>query len=322
MRWRFRRQNTSRFWSAGAMSLLVHGMGAYGISVMPVPDPPPVEEKVLQIRVVAMGKQADVVEPPTPEPAAPEPPAQPSKTKPVSEVTPASTSEPSLTTAVVNEPLPFSNTPSRHPTPPASMPQSFSDWRKQRMAKLMPTHFPNKGEGGADIGSSQGVDRCEPFPGRHLDRLYLLYDSSGSMTGSLEGQALRCAHQYAQAAISNGAEVVVGNFAGGTVLSEPTRNMTVVATTLRASNNHNYTMLPSTELYRVFEQRPDASADLVILSDGYIPNYREVMSTYQYFLELNSHNRGYLYTLGVSGHPEVTAALRDIGFDIYIYRLF
>ena len=46
------------------------------------------------------------------------------------------------------------------------------------------------------------------------------------------------------------------------------------------------------------------------------------MASYRYFLELNPENRGYLYTLGVPGHPAVTSAMRDIGFDIYVYRLF
>ena len=58
----------------------------------------------------------------------------------------------------------------------------------------------------------------------------------------------------------------------------------------------------------------------MILSDGMIPNYRSVLPWYRYFLEINPENRGYLYTLGTRGPPEVTSALRKIGFEIYVYR--
>ena len=62
-------------------------------------------------------------------------------------------------------------------------------------------------------------------------------------------------------------------------------------------------------------------ADLVIVSDGYIPNAEKAMPWYKYFLDSNPKNRGYLYTVGSPGHPAVNAAFLNAGFDIYVYKV-
>lgn len=301
---------------AGAASLLFHGIGIVGL--MQLPDTKPerkTEEKVLQIALVSPGEDSGTESPPAPK--TPEPPKEPSPQPPRPAVADAAPAEPTP----VEPPIELPKAPTA-PSMPAPAPRSFSAWQQSRMAPFVPRNFDFGGRRGTDAVSNEGRDKCAPFPNRHLDRLYLLFDSSGSMSETLRAQAYRCAHQYAREAIDDGATVVVGNFARRASFIAPTTSMTDVAFALRDYNDHTATVLPSTELYRFFDTDPDLTADLVILSDGYIPNYRSVTASYRYFLELNPENRGYLYTLGVQGHPEVTAALRDIGFDIYVYRVF
>jgi len=166
-----------------------------------------------------------------------------------------------------------------------------------------------------------GRKKCAPAPNRAVERVYLLFDASGSMSDQLQAQALSCAQQYAKHAIDVGASVVIGNFAGQITLSEPTRDYMDVGFALRGGNDPTRTLLPGRELDRYFEQNPDLASDIVILSDGRIPNLREVMPWYSYFLELNQDNRGYMYTLGTPGPQSVTAALRQIGFEVFVYRI-
>ena len=45
------------------------------------------------------------------------------------------------------------------------------------------------------------------------------------------------------------------------------------------------------------------------------------MPWYSYFLEMSPDNRGYMYTLGTPGPASVTAALRGIGFEVFVYRI-
>ncbi len=318
VRRRLRRPEASRWWATGLASLLLHSAGLYGMSLTNLSLPPKEEEpKVLQIALVQRG--ADPSKPAAEPPAAPEAEPEPTpKPQPqVAEVRP----QPAPPQPVVTPPpMPLPVAPA--PSPFSSRPKSFADFRQRRMSSFVSGKIPDPGgTPDGDRSSNRGTDKCVPAPGRKLDRLYLLYDSSGSMSGSLRGQALRCAQQYAKEAIDGGATVVVGNFARHASFIPPTTNMSDVSFALREDNDYRATVLPSTELYQFFDSSPDLRSDLVILSDGYIPNYRETLSSYRYFFDLNSDNRAYLYTLGTPGHPEVTAALRKLGFEIYIYRV-
>jgi len=210
------------------------------------------------------------------------------------------------------------------PTPQPQMPTSFGEWsRNQRAAVPLLANQRNfsGGSRGSDVAGSKGKKRCVPFHQRRVDVVYLLFDSSGSMSQARHSQALGCAHQYAKAAMEHGAWVIVGNFAAYTDFYPPTRNMTDVEIALRGASDARATVLPTTRLTQLFDHNPHAVADMVIVSDGYILNYGELLPSYRYFLEINKENRGYMYTVGSPGHPAVTQALQEIGFDVFIYRL-
>lgn len=328
MTWRFEREPPSRFWTTGVLSLALHGIGAYGLTTLP-DRPLPKEPETLRIQLISQGEPAedDQTSAPDVAKAAPETTkpveAPPTPAPPTPKPTPAPTPAPPAET--VAAPSPLGTLPMQRPTRPTapSPPTSFAQFRQRRMSSFVPNTFQTfGGHRGTDRSHNNDRDRCEPFPHRRLQRLYLLYDTSGSMVGQLEDQALRCAHQYASAALEQGADVVVGNFAGYTTLFPPTRDRTTIGAALRDDNDHTATVLPSTELYRYFDQDPTMVSDLVILSDGYIPNIDGVAASYSYFLDLNADNRGYLYTLGAKAHPQVTDQMQDLGFDVYVYRVF
>ncbi len=321
---------------AAVLSLLGHGLGAATLSQLnwtPSPPPPP-PDKVLEVSFVSQGEEPGELEAP-PEPQQPEPPSEPvdDAVAEVAEVT-EPTPRPVDTPVQPAPSLPEVRFPAlqkaaqqpHRPRQPVHTPQpDFATWQKQRMAHVLPDHIPDPRAGGSPDGTAsvdtQGVDRCEPAENRTLGRLYLLFDSSGSMSSQRRAQALSCAQQYAQAAIDRGADVVVGNFANGSSFSDPTRDPTEVAFAIRSDTDPRRTVLPSRELNPFFDEQPDATADLVILSDGEIENLRDVLPWYRYFLEIAPENRGYLYTLGSPARPGAAAMLREIGFEIYVYRV-
>ena len=161
---------------------------------------------------------------------------------------------------------------------------------------------------------------ADPPQGRQPDRVYLLFDTSGSMSTMLRSQALACAHQYASGALASGAEVVVGNFALGSTFSDPTRDLMDVEIALRGASDGRSTVLPTRELQPFLDQDPGAVADLVIISDGWFQTDRQVVVWYRYFLDLNPNNRGTMFTVGTPGHRAGTGPLRSLGFDVYMYE--
>ena len=203
--------------------------------------------------------------------------------------------------------------------------KAFESRRSASVAKHFPSLFAPVSPGGVPEGqdavNNPGRDKCVPATQQPVDVVYLLYDSSGSMSELRRSQAISCANQYAKAAIEAGAVVIVGNFARSSTFSKPTRNMTDIAFALRAPTDNTGTILPSRELNPFLNQSAGLRSDLVVVSDGMIPNYREVLPWYRYFLELNPANRGLMYTVASPGHRDVTRALQSIGFDVYIYRV-
>lgn len=191
-----------------------------------------------------------------------------------------------------------------------------------RYSAALPRVTPGGGDREArDRLTSHGKDRCEPGRSRVVDVVYLLYDSSGSMDSHRQRQALTCAHQYARASLDRGASIVVVNFAGQTVLNQPTRHMTEVEFALRGGVNPRATILPSRELNPFVDGYPGAKADLVVISDGFIPNYKQALPWYRYFLDAHAENRATLFTVGSLGHPDVIRAFRETGFEVYIYQV-
>lgn len=203
-------------------------------------------------------------------------------------------------------------------------PQSFAAFQRGRTSKYLPSGTPlGTGGGRADGNGSldvRGRDRCEPPPDRRFEVLYLLYDSSGSMSEIRRAQALSCAHQYARAAVEAGAEVVVGNFARGTTFVGPTRSMFDIEAALRSTSDSSATMLPSRELQPFLDRAPDADAELVIISDGMFPSAPDVLVWYRYYFEMNRENRAAMYTVGTPGYRPSVQALRSIGFDVFMYE--
>jgi len=197
---------------------------------------------------------------------------------------------------------------------------SFRDWQRQQRRFLPGARvIPGGGQGGADLISRQGRDKCEPLFPRHADLVLLLFDASGSLSEAMTAQALSCAQQAAKAALAVGAEVVVGTFARDLSLHPPTRDLSDVQVALRSATDRTATMLPARQLQSFLDRDPNAVVELVIVSDGWIPNTDEVLNWYRYFLELHPDNRGTMYTVGQQGHREAVDALRGIGFDVFQY---
>ena len=322
------RRNPTALLVATLVSVVGHAIGAVVLAQFRLPEPGPVPDRVLQVQFISRGTDDGDQEPaaePAVEPATVPAPVRPAAVAPVpqpvepvpqpSAPAPPQIEFPALYATAQHRP--------REPVDLLAPPQSFAAWQQRRTARAVPSHLRIKGGGSVDGTASvdsEGVDRCQPADGRVIQRLYLLFDSSGSMSSELRNQALSCAQQYARAVIDAGGEVVVGNFARSASFEPATRNPTDVAFALRADNDSRATVRPSRDLNPFFDEAPGVEADLVILSDGMIPNYREVLPWYTYFLDLNAGNRGYLYTLGTRGPPEVTSALRRIGFEIRVYR--
>ena len=137
----------------------------------------------------------------------------------------------------------------------------------------------------------EGRHRCTPPRERRVDVVFLLFDTSGSMTDARRAQALACAHQYAAQALDGNAAVVVASFANGVHISEPARQMLDVEIALRHVTDPTQTWLPTSQLQPLFDRFEDAAADLVIISDGWFITNGDALNWYQYFLELNPDNR-------------------------------
>jgi uncharacterized protein with von Willebrand factor type A (vWA) domain len=148
----------------------------------------------------------------------------------------------------------------------------------------------------------------------------VLFDSSGSVTGPQRTLAVGCAQQYAQAAIRDGARVAVANFADRVEFTEPTTDMADVNAALRGQTSGRGTRLPAAELKPILDAHQTEATDLVVVSDGYIPNAAESLRWYRYFLDSNTDNRAYMMVVGAGGHPSVRHAFRQAGFDVYAFN--
>lgn len=267
------------------------------------------QDRVLELAFVRQGQPGPDGGPPP----APDPPPQPDTPKPA----PAPLSPHSL------PPAPTGTLPIPQPAPqPEASPPSFAAWQSSQQRPFMPT-LPSRQRGGGspdglDAVTRFGRDRCEPDRQRRVDVTYLLFDASGSMSPIRQAQALSCAQQAAQAALVTGGAVVVGTFANGATFTQPTRDLLDVQAALRAAVDPTQTVLPGRQLEPFLD--PERIADLVIISDGWFHNARDVLIWYQYFLEINADNRGRMFTVGQPGRREAVSELRNIGFDVYMYE--
>lgn len=293
-----------------AASVLVHAAVVLWLGWWWPEEP---DEKPIELQLVQRGDRPV----PGDAPAAPAAPAPPQPPRPPKKTPPPA---PSGDHAVAVEPPSEVEPPAPAPPRPTPAPTSFADWQRSRASSLLPSRLPPGGSpDGQDLASRQGRDRCVPPTGRRVDRVYLLFDSSGSMTDNRQAEALGCAHQYARAALEGGAEVVVGNFARGVEFTAPTRDPLDIESALRGLSDKRATVLPGRELQPFLDAAPGAVADLVIVSDGWFEAAPEVLIWYRYFLDLNHENRGTMYTVGAPGHRAAVSALRDLGFDVYVY---
>lgn len=293
---------TERRWASLGASVALHLVGlVFGALAWPerVEEP---EVEVVELALVAKGR-SDATTPPAPKgpvtPPAPSRPASPKRPAPEA---------------------PTGELPTRKPEP--SPPESFAAWQERRRSRYLPPRAPYAAGriDGRDPIHRPGRRNCDPPAARSASRVYLLFDSSGSMTGLGRSQALRCAQQYASGALANGAEVVVANFARDVTFSKPTREMLDVQIALRAITDPTATRLPARELQRFFQQVPNAPADLVIISDGWFLTEQDVLIWYQFFLELHPENRGVMYTVGNRGARDAVSQLRGLGFDVHAYE--
>ncbi len=295
-------RSAERRWASLAASLVLHVVGLF-LAAITWPDPKEREKplEVVELALVSEGER-DVEAPPAPREPRPQPPT--------------TSAPPSPRLA---PPAPVGElAPQTEPAPP----ESFAEWQARRRSRYLPPSTPYAA---GRVKGQQPLNRpgrrnCDPVATRAADRVYLLFDSSGSMSGLGHAQALRCAQQYASGALARGAEIVVANFARDVKFSEPTRKMLDVQIALRALTDPTQTRLPSRELQRFFQQLPDAPADLVIISDGWFVPEREVLTWYRFFLELHPENRGVMYTVGNRGARDAVTHLRGLGFDVHAYE--
>lgn len=314
--------------TALAVSVVLHLLLLWSLPDKPVPPP---KDKVIEVTFLAepragdksAGPDADVGAPqkkPPPAPPQPRPKPKPAKiSKPKAKPVPAAPKA-----VPTDEPAPA---PSEAAEPATEeMPKSFAAWQASQkkglpgLGKQRPAIVGLEGRG-EDLARSRGTKRCGPRGSRLPDVLYLLIDSSGSMTPEWQSQALTCAHQYARKVVEAGGLVSVGNFAERTTFTRPSQDFTDIASMLRLRTNGHQTRLPGKELGPLLDAHANLEADLVVLSDGYLPNTREAMTWYRYFLKVNPENRGYLYTIGLAAPREVTDAFSMAGFDVLVYRL-
>jgi hypothetical protein len=297
-----------------AGSLALHALLLLLLDLWPDPPPPPPE--VIELSLVRPGDGDEEGVPattkPSPEPPAPPTPPTPPKPRPEASPPPAPALPPSPAPSTV--PLP-------QPPSPSPRPRSFREWQQSRASAFLPTAEPvaDGGAHGTDLIQRRGRDRCEPQPYRRFDVLFLLFDASGSMSDMGRAQALSCAHQYARAALERGAPVIVGTFARDAVFAPPTRRLLDVQAALRSAIDASATVLPTRQLGPLLDAAPGATAELVVVSDGWFVADDEVLVWYRYFLEANRDNRATMYTVGAPGQRDAVRRLQGIGFDVFIY---
>lgn len=296
----------------GAVLAVLWWAPARKVPVPVVPVVPPIEIEYLAL-----------VEPSaslSPAPAAPSSPA--SITRPRRRMqSPTTPSHPPTQPpiAVVDEPQPLV------PASPADEPAAptFRDWQRRHRAafaavgRAFAEGGPSAGRAeGADLLSKAGHARCEPSPDRRFSVLYLLFDSSGSMSDVRRAQALSCAHTYAKVAIEQGSAVVVANFARDTRVTGPTCSMLDVEVALRATGDGTATILPTAQLGPLFDADPSAVSELVIVSDGLFEVDGRAGAWYRYFLEVNPENRARMYAVRAPGQGDALTHLRAAGVDV------
>ena len=305
-------------------ALVLHTLGVMALDRW-VPEREPSHEEPIVLSLMATGNtdaEADalaaedevVEEAPvtTPSPTPPQPQPTPRPTP----VMPAAIEAPPVKEA------PMGTAPMSQPTP--APPTSFAQWQRSRFNRFSApratgTTRDPRGAIGPDRATSRGVQRCEPDVSVRADIVYLLFDSSGSMSRWRKDLAVSCAQQYAKASLDRGARVAVANFADATSVTLPSHDLTTVGAALRDTSQGNGTRLPTSELRELFATQGTGRAELVIVSDGYLPNVQQALPWYQYFLETNPDNRGYLYTIRQGGAADVTQAFTGIGFRVLIY---
>lgn len=310
--------------SATLLSLMLHGLVLYTYPDREPPPEPLPPDPVMALTLLAEptpggpeGSAEASVAPMSTEISKPDPRPPSRKRAP----TPPKPPEvpPAPADPAVAEPQPRAT--SQGAPPPAP---SFRSWQAQRTRGLpgfgsrTPTPRGLGGQG-RDRARSRGTKRCTPHVDRIPEVVYLLIDSSGSMDSGWGALAVSCAQQYARAAMAGGALVGVGNFAERATFTRPTRDMVDVNVALRTNNNGQGTQLPARQLGPLFQAHEHLRGDLVLLSDGYLPNYRDAMPWYLYFLDMNAQNRGYLYSIGSAAPQQVTAAFENSGFQVFTY---
>jgi Mg-chelatase subunit ChlD len=299
--------------AAGLLSFGGH-TAAIGIAwLWPVEKPQP--EPIIELTVLDLGDADEEVAPHLPPSPAPAPPSP----KPVKIAATRAATAPSEAVAAVQpaaEPVEVAEIATEADRP---APSTFRDWQASRRAPFLTLSAADVVSGSGPGGARKGVDRCDPPKGRRSELVYLLFDSSGSMTTTSGPNALTCAHQYAKGALEAGAEVLVVNFARESTFFEPTRSLFDVEVALRSGPDPTATNLPSQELQPFVDRRADAVADLVIVSDGIFDD-SQIRTWYGWFMELNPDNRGRMFTVGGAGARESVTALRSLGFDVYMYE--
>lgn len=309
--------------SAALLSLVLHGLAVYFVEV-PTPAPPE-PDPIVELTFLSNAARSDVPDEAVggddAAPSEPTPSNPPTPPAPVP-ASPAPMSAPELPSADVQPSAPVAEP---QPAPSGGPRMSFKEWQAAR-ARGLPglqrraLSDQQAGDGGRHLTNSRGTKQCEPQGQRAPDVVFVLIDSSGSMDRERQDQAISCAHQYAMAALQRGAAVGVGNFADQAAFTQPTRDMVEIDAALRSRANGMGTVLPSKALAGLIDRHAGRSADLVIVSDGYLPNYREAMPWYSYYMALSDDNRGYLYTVGFAPPSEVSDAFVRIGFGVFIYR--
>ena len=274
---RRRRNARRRVWYTSVfLSLISHAVAGMWFDRLDLARPhekveKPDEPEVIQIALLAPGDrltEANTAPPPPPSPPIPTPTPAPKARQAPPTAPPTSPPAPQGTLPLWS-PLPFAPGPA--PVEPAP-PVSFAAWEQNRWSRFKPNLFEARGSpDGVAPMTRDGRKKCAPAPDRPVERVYLLFDTSGSMSDLLRAQALSCAQQYARHAIDAGASVVIGNFAGQVTLSEPTTDIMDVGFALRSGNDPTRTVLPGRELNRYFERNPGLTSDIVILSDGGSP---------------------------------------------------
>jgi hypothetical protein len=294
-------------------SLVVHGLVAALAQWAPEAPPP---EPPLQLTLLAPdpAEATDGAPPPLGAPPAAPPPA-PS----------AAAVRPRTPTSVPPAPGGERPLPAPEPTPATpEPPRSFRDWRRSRATTHLPAGNPfgagSAGAAGTGTGEMASRNRCEPAPGRRFDTLYLLFDSSGSMSSALRAEALSCAHQYAQASIRDGASVVIGNFARDAHFTGPTRSMVDVEFAIRGTVDGSATILPWAQLEPYLDRDEGHAAELVIVSDGMFATDPEVLRWYRSFLARSPDHRATMYAVGPPGEIQAVGRLERTGMDVFLYE--